>query len=258
MNYFNMKQMKQWIFSILFLLISYSGTGQNTTHFDQATIAYNNGDYEKAIDGYMAILKSGEHSVSVYFNLANAHYKLSNIAESVYYYEKALQLAPNDSDVLNNLAFARQMTVDAIEPLPETGIGKIKNQVIQLFSLDGWAYLIILAMMLAIISFLGYYFSITVIWKRTFFSFSMSFLGISMLSMLPAVMLQSQRNSTIEAIVFDKEIHVKVEPNDRSEEAFILHEGTKVRILDSLQDWKKIELLDGKQGWTSASFLREL
>lgn len=135
MNYFNMKQMKQWIFSILFLLISYSGTGQNTTHFDQATIAYNNGDYEKAIDGYMAILKSGEHSVSVYFNLANAHYKLSNIAESVYYYEKALQLAPNDSDVLNNLAFARQMTVDAIEPLPETGIGKIKNQVIQLFLL---------------------------------------------------------------------------------------------------------------------------
>lgn len=150
------------------------------------------------------------------------------------------------------------MTVDAIEPLPETGIGKIKNQVIQLFSLDGWAYLIILAMMLAVISFLGYYFSITVIWKRTFFSFSMSFLGISMLSMLTAVMLQSQRNSTIEAIVFDKEIHVKVEPNDRSEEAFILHEGTKVRILDSLQDWKKIELLDGKQGWTSASFLREL
>jgi uncharacterized protein YgiM (DUF1202 family) len=51
------------------------------------------------------------------------------------------------------------------------------------------------------------------------------------------------------AIVFAKEAQIKSEPNLRSTEAFKLHEGTKVQILDTVQNWKKIKLADGKIGW---------
>ena len=68
---------------------------------------YNQGKYAEAIDKYKAILETKNHSAALYFNLANAHYKLNNIAPSIYYYEKALQLAPNDPDIKNNLALPK-------------------------------------------------------------------------------------------------------------------------------------------------------
>ena len=53
----------------------------------------------------------------------------------------------------------------------------------------------------------------------------------------------------IPAIVFAQESQVKSEPNLRSDEAFVLHEGTKVQVLDTVNNWKKIKLSDGKTGW---------
>ena len=88
---------------------------------------YNEGKYAEAISLYESILATKKHSAALYFNLANAHYKLNHIAPSIYYYEKALQLNPNDSDIKNNLAFAQNMTIDAINDVPEVGFSKLIN-----------------------------------------------------------------------------------------------------------------------------------
>ena len=60
------------------------------------------------------------------------------------------------------------------------------------------------------------------------------------------------------AIVFAQECKVKNEPNSRSEESFRLHEGTKVQILDTVNEWKKIKLADGKTGWISSDDIKAL
>ena len=73
--------------------------------FEQGNALYNDGNYTEAIEKYQAILKQGKHSAELYFNLGNSYYKLNNIAPSIYYYEKALQLAPDDKDILNNISF---------------------------------------------------------------------------------------------------------------------------------------------------------
>jgi SH3-like domain-containing protein len=57
-------------------------------------------------------------------------------------------------------------------------------------------------------------------------------------------------NNTISAIIFRKEIDVKLEPNDKSNILFKLHEGTKVQVIENFDDkWLKIMLLDGQTGW---------
>ena len=61
--------------------------------FDQGNTAYNEGDYQKAISLYEQTLKTGQHSAALYFNLGNAYYRLNKVAESIYYFEKAKQLA---------------------------------------------------------------------------------------------------------------------------------------------------------------------
>ena len=70
--------------------------------FEQGNTLYNESNYSEAIKKYEQILSTEMHSSELYFNLANAHYKLNHIAPSVYYYEKALQLNPNDSEIKQN------------------------------------------------------------------------------------------------------------------------------------------------------------
>ena len=117
------------IFYIVLFFISFSAWSQNDVLFEKANKLYNQDKYQGAIDTYKKILETGEHSAELYYNIANANYKLSNIGPSVYYYEKALLLAPDDQDIKNNLAFAQNMTIDAIDVIPQTGISKIVNNV---------------------------------------------------------------------------------------------------------------------------------
>ena len=60
------------------------------------------------------------------------------------------------------------------------------------------------------------------------------------------------------AIIFAESIEVKSEPSMGGEVAFVLHEGTKVQIIDADDQWFRIALVDGKDGWIPATELKEL
>ncbi|HZH69452.1 MAG TPA: SH3 domain-containing protein, partial [Flavobacteriaceae bacterium] len=61
-----------------------------------------------------------------------------------------------------------------------------------------------------------------------------------------------------EGIIFSERVPVKNEPTNRSDAAFYLHEGSKVRIIDEDGDWYRIELVDGNDGWLLKSDLKAL
>ena len=236
-------------FLFVFLFSSFAVFTQNEPLFESATDSYNNGAYEKAIENYMEILDNGEHSAALYYNLGNCYYKLNQIAPSIYYYEKALLLDPGDKEIKNNLAYAQQMTIDSIEPLPESGLTKIYNSVIGLFSFDQWAYIAVVLIVLFALTYLAYYFLRYSSHKRAAFLSSIVSLIAALVCIAFAFVQHEHYKSEQPAIVFAEECLVKSEPNDRSAEVFLLHEGTKVLVLDGLEDFKKIELADGKVGW---------
>ena len=90
--------MKNIGYILLFFFIGLSA--QNDKVFDQANALFNEGKFTEAIDRYELILDTDKHSAELYYNIANAHYKLNHIAPSIYYYEKALALKPKDKDKL--------------------------------------------------------------------------------------------------------------------------------------------------------------
>ena len=111
--------------SLVTLLVFFVGFGQSPEDlFREGNSAYNQGDYSRAISYYDSIASQGVHSAELYFNLANAHYKRNAVAPSILNYEKALLLDPDNAQVLNNLAFAQNMTLDRFSPLPESDIKK--------------------------------------------------------------------------------------------------------------------------------------
>lgn len=243
---------------ILAFLIGSIAFSQNEQLFDQANDLYNKGDFEDAITKYEAIIDNGEHSAALYFNLANAHYKLNHIAPSIYYYEKALKLSPDDKEIHNNIAFARNMTIDAIDNVPEIGFAKFTKDVTNWFTFDNWAKLSVLLMVLFVIFYLVYYFNYSATKKRLAFIAAMSFLILSGCAVALAYNNYNLVKNDQPAIVFAKEAQVKSEPNLRSSESFKLHEGTKVQILDTVNNWNKIKLADGKTGWIPKDDVRLL
>jgi len=243
---------------LLLLIQAIPARAQAEERFEKATAAYNEGDFLKAISYYEDILAGNQHSAALYFNLGNAHYKLGHIAPSIYYYEKALLLDPDDPEILNNLGFAQNMTLDAIQPLPETDLRRFYEKLIYFLDLDAWAYAGILFMLLFVT---GYVLFSS--WKRpnqkrvaligAIVALFLS-LGCTALGYLQyAAYLADQP-----AIVFDEEVVARSEPNQRSQEAFRLHEGTRVQLLDSLDTWQKVELADGQTGWMPRNSLRPL
>ncbi|WP_298901397.1 tetratricopeptide repeat protein [uncultured Psychroserpens sp.] len=240
--------MKQ-LFYIFFVLVSTTIFAQNETLFDQANTFYNEGNYTEALDKYEAVLDSGEHSAELYFNIANAHYKLNHIAPSIYYYEKALLLKPNDKDIQNNIAYARNMTIDAIEVVPEVGFSKLIKNATNTLSFDHWAMLSVSMVMLFVILFLMYYFSLSTGKKRFAFVTSISCLLLAFVTVAFAFHKFDLDEKNQPAIVFAQEAQVKSEPNLRSVESFKLHEGTKVQVLDTVSKWKQIRIADGQTGW---------
>lgn len=243
------------IFLLFLGLISYA---QNSALFDQATAAYNDGAYEKAIGFYEAIMDSGEHSAALYYNLGNSYYKLNDIPNSIYFYEKALLLAPNDSEILNNLGYAQQMTLDAIETLPETGLSRLYKKTTDTLSFDQWAYLGVGFMFLFVILYILFYYFQYSSRKRWAFIASLVSLTIAVITLLFAYIQYSDYKANRPAIIFADEIGIQAEPNTSSTEVFILHAGTKVQVLEELNDWKKIRLADGKTGWVSSIHLKLL
>lgn len=246
-------------FTIIFIFL-FSGfvNSQNTKLFDDATVAYNAGDYEKTIAAYLKILENGEHSAALYYNLGNAYYKTNQVAPSIYYFEKALLLKPNDPEILNNLAFAQNLTLDAVQKLPENSLTKAYNDIASLFSFDQWAYLSVFCILLFVGAYIAFYYFRYPKQKRIAFICSITFLFLSLIALSVAYLEYSDFKSEEPAIVFSELVAIKSEPNTRSQELFTLHEGTKVNIIETLDDWKKIQIADGKTGWIPQSAIKAL
>lgn len=250
--------MKHIVYIITFL-ISTLVVAQHNETFTKGNSLYNDGKFQEAITIYETILEDNVHSSELYYNLANAYYKLNRIAPSIYYYEKALQIAPNDKDIKNNLSFANNMTIDAIEVLPEVGFSKFTKQVTNKFSFDTWAIMAIVLVIGFVVLFLFYYFSYGTVRKRLAFLSSFSCLFLTCVALFFAFKKFNFDQKDKPAIVFAQESNVKAEPNLRSEGVFDLHEGTKVQIIELYkEDWVKIKLADGETGWIPTEDIKAL
>lgn len=249
--------MKAFLAFLLFLA-GFSATAQNEAMFNEATTAYNEANYEKAAENYLQIIEKGQHSAELYFNLGNSYYKQNKIAPSIYYYEKALLLAPNDSEIKNNLSYARNMTLDAIDELPETGLSRIKKNLTGFLSFDQWAKTAVVFMILFVLLYIAFYYFRYSTRKRIAFIASLLALLISLVSVVFAFIQFNDFKKDRPAIVFSEEIAIRAEPNDRSQEVFTLHEGTKVNVLEELNDFQKIEIADGKTGWVPKKSIKVL
>lgn len=250
--------MKKLLLILLLAVVASVQAQDADALFESGKEHYKADAFQEAIADWKAILDKGQHSKAVYFNLGNAYYKLGEVAPSIYYYEKALQLDPTDKEVKNNLVFAQNLRIDVIEPLPKTVFTRFYDSTIGSMDSNLWAWLSVGLLMAGVLSFLGYYFSATTVRKRILFVGSLVLFGLMLFSFTAAYLSASDEKNERSAIVFSDTMDVREAPKNSGTVAFQLHAGTKLEIIDQDGDWLRIKLSNGKDGWVSASALKEL
>lgn len=226
--------------------------------FAKANKAYTAEKYDIAIAGYELILKSDVHSAEVYFNLANAHYKLNHIAPAIYNYEKALQLDPSNADFKTNLGYANQMKLDKIEALPKDGFKESFKNFVKSYDTDSWAYFSLVVGLFTVLMFVFYFYAQVAGKKRLFFIISLVGILFTFFFIYTAFVSKNMAGEERFAIIFAPEVEAKIEPRANAEAAFTIHEGTKVQLLEKLDNWTQIQLENGNKAWMPIDGLKEL
>ncbi len=226
--------------------------------FEKGNEFYQKGKYDLAVKEYESVLASNRQSAQLYFNLGNSYYKLNELAPAIYNYEKALVLEPMNKEVLNNIKFAQKRTIDEIKVIPKVGFGKLVRDFTGNYTYNTWAWISVTFAFLFMLFFLGYYFSPRVITKRLFFFGMFVAILLILISVASAIFEKDHFMNERPAIVFAASAEVRSEPQSASNAIFILHEGTKVYVEETLKNWKKIQLTDGTEGWIDSKAIKEV
>lgn len=244
---------------ILLLFLSSQLFSQNSEKlFKEGNEHYKLSNYSEAISSYEKIEALGLISSELYYNLGNSHYKLNQVAPAIYNYEMALLLNPLNEEAQSNLVFAKRLTIDAIDEIPKTIFQKLDDAIVKKLSYNEWAIVNVVFSILGTLLFLLFYFSFTPSIKRLFFVTSILSFLLLLITLFFTIKEYTYSNTTVEAIIFSKEITINNAPTDNSEKIFTLHEGTKVLVLDTVDNWKKIRISDGKTGWIIADKIKIL
>lgn len=249
------------VVTVVTLLLSL-GTSMNIQAKDLDSLwtagvqAYTDGKFSDASAAWTSIEESGQKSAKLYYNLGNAWFKQGNYPKAILNYERALRLDPSYSDARYNLEFTSNFVQDKIEPVPEFILKSVARKVCYVMGSNAWAVIFLVLLAAALMMGLLFLLGSSVGKRRAGFYCGIVLLLLSAGALSFSIWQKSDSVKTDTAIVMSPVSSVKSSPSSgSSKDLFVIHEGTKVTILDEVGSWKNIALADGRQGWITSNEL---
>lgn len=222
----------------------------------QGNQLYQQGDYPGAVAAYRAVLEGGFESPALHYNLGNALFKTGDLGGSILEWERARSLDPADPDVLANLALARSLTADAIEPLPRFWLLAAVSWWVDLFP-RAWLIGVVATAWLA----LGAGLSIRTLARREHVrwagGWTATLAGVIVLVLGTNLFVRELELGRDErGVILADAVPVRSAPAEEDDlTLFEIHEGTLVRVDQRAGDWAEVVLEDGKVGWVPADVM---
>lgn len=221
-----------------------------------ADSAYIQGDYLTAINIYEYVIENQGVNATLYMNLGNCWLKRDEVAKAILYYERAYLMDPSDPDIRFNLELARTKTVDKVNPVNELFIVVWFKKLLAMLDVNEWALMTVILFAATILLAGIFLFSKKTGIRKISFSFSAFFLLLSILSFIFATTQRGNLKERDTAIIMSPSVTVKSTPSSAGTDLFIIHEGRKVKILDSsMKEWVEIRLEDGNTGWVPVNVM---
>ena len=241
--------------TLIFLLLvpSLLMADENEQIIRQANQDYSSGLYNNAIAGYLEVMDKGVESSELYYNLGNAYFKVNDMASAILFFERAKRLNYYDEDINHNLQVANNRIVDKINEVPVIFYKQWWNRLYNLLGVNAWAKLNITILVIFMIFVLVYFVARVIIIRKAAFWLGITMFVFALFSFGFALQKYKSFHTHNQAIVFSPSITIKSSPAENSVDLFVVHEGTKVKILDSIGDWHEIKIANGSVGWIQQS-----
>ncbi|MBN2105551.1 tetratricopeptide repeat protein [bacterium] len=247
------------IIGCLFLIAGWLAADSPQNFFEQGNQYYIQGEFENALMAYQEIVKLGYESGPLYFNIGNCYYKLGNIGQAILHYERSKKFMPSDEDLKANLAIAQLSVVDQVKPASDFIVIRLTH-----------AFFHILPKTLQLVFTLSAYFLFTAILfffllTRSSFWQQITYRLLWILGIVLFLLIISftgrlfTEHRVVEAVILAERVDVMSAPVEQGGvEVFSLHEGTKVRLDRSSDNWVEIVLPDRKVGWVKQDVLETI
>ena len=225
------------IFTAFFFLLM----GAQADSFDSANEAYATGKYADAVHDLEDLAARKEYSAPLFYNLANAYFRMGRTGEAVLNYERALWLNPGDPDAKANLRFVRK-TAGLFEPSREWW------QIAPgWMSLDAWSWTACISWFLLATALILRWWNRSAQWSAALKPVIAALVVLLAISLASAIIRAPDAR---QAIVLASETPLRVAPLEKSASTAALRAGDVVRIGSRRGEFLYVETEDGKAGWT--------
>lgn len=252
------KRLKLILFLLSALVATINADESLQDKFREGTALYTAGKYTEALDAWLTVYRSGMISPELEYNIGNAFFKLNDIPHSILFYERALLLKPADEDIQYNLDVARTFVVDKFTAVPELFFITWYNFISLSISSDAWASLSLAAFVIFLLLLSFYLFTGRYRLKVAAFWLALFMLLISFSSLSFSLRNRNLVFNSGRAIIVSPQVNGKSSPDNSGTDLFLIHEGTKVTITDTLGEWNEIRLPDGNKGWIPSESLEKI
>ena len=221
-------------------------------HYEKGLHAYRNNQYDLAIQEFEIILDNNWDSPELYYNLGNSFYRHGNISGAIWAYESSLRLAPTYTDAEYNLKLANLKVKDLVAlPSPPIYL-KWYMGIKERYAPSIWINITLCILLLL---------SLNATISRIFPVISLNyikgmFITLFFWSLFFTLHSIWTKNSVNQGVIYYAAVEVRSEPNKFSTRLFEVHEGLKVSVNQTSEDWVEIELIDGKSGWVEDHQIR--
>lgn len=222
--------------------------------WNAANEAYAQERWEDAVNDYTAIAEASMESAPLWCNLGSAWYKSGNLGKAILCYERALKLDPSYEDARYNLELLNAMKLDRLESVPELILATWMKNLGRTLDSDSWAVCFLVFLVLTLAMVLLFILGSSATSRRAGFFTGVVCLLLAVASLSFSLWQKNEYMKADKAIIMKPVSSVKSSPSgDSAKDLFVLHEGTKVQVLDNVGGWSNIELSDGRQGWLPSS-----
>lgn len=240
--------------------------GRASAITEQADSAYTAGQYDRAIELYQKAVDTDGPSATLYYNLGNAHYRQKHNGKAILYYESALRLDPTMKDARANLEFLNSRITDRPGERG-TFIGNALDAFANRAASNSWAWIAFGLFCLTVAGICVYIFADAVTLRKAGFFGSLVTLVATLITLFFAIRAANIAQADNIAIITSESTILSTSPRhpvDRNEEAMLLHEGTRLEILDSVKNpsdstlWLEVQVDNTHRAWINASETRRV
>ena len=229
---------------IVSVLMCSSALAQADAEFAKANQEFAQGHFKEAISGYEALIRAGQWSANVFYDLGNAYFRTSDFGRTILNYERALALERHHPEATANLQIARD-EAHALEMQPSR-----LERYLQVASINQYAIAAAIALWLGIFAIVALIFAR----RRSATVNAVSICCLLVLAAAVCAIFTLERGSKGQAlaIVTGNDVQARLATADTANSVLALPAGSEIKILSTRGDWIYAALPNNLRGWIPA------